>query len=326
MQTTVKAFGLFFFALLLTVLLTLRFLPWLRRRKMGQTILEIGPKWHKSKEGTPTMGGAVFLLVVPLTTLFGSFLLPPKRVFALWITLLFAFLQGAVGVIDDWQKLRNHRNEGLLPWQKIFLQILISGFYLAMLHMAGELETNLLLPFSPYVIPLGPFYYFAAMVLLVGVVNCANLTDGIDGLAATVALLIGIFFLSEGLMARDTENILLSASLCGITAGFLFFNFHPAKIFMGDTGSLFLGALTVGCAFLLHAPFLILIAGFVYVLEGCSVILQVLFFKLTGRRLFRMAPLHHHFEKKGWSEPAVVTLFSFLTLASLILAHFLLPG
>lgn len=325
MSEAVKALFLFLFALFLTVFLTWRILPRLRRRKMGQTILEIGPKWHKSKEGTPTMGGIVFLFTVPLTVFCGSFLLPPGRRFALWMTLLFAFLQGAVGVIDDWQKLRNHRNEGLLPWQKIFLQTLISGFYLAMMQMAGELETNLLLPFSPYVIPLGPFYYFAAMVLLVGVVNCANLTDGIDGLAASVALLIGLFFLTEGVLAKNPENILLSSSLCGVTAGFLFFNFHPAKIFMGDTGSLFLGALGAGCAFLLRTPFLILLAGLVYVLEGCSVILQVFFFKLTGKRLFRMAPLHHHFEKKGWSEPAIVTLFSLITLASLALAHFLLP-
>lgn len=320
-----KAVFLSLLSLILTVVLTRWLLPRLRAHHMGQTILEIGPRWHKSKQGTPTMGGIVFLVTFPLCMGIGCLWLPSEQRLPLLLTLLFALFQGAVGIVDDRQKLKKHQNAGLLPWQKIFLQLLISAFYLCMMHMAGQFETNLLLPFSPYVIPLGGFYYVLALLMLIGTVNCANLTDGIDGLAASVALLIGLFFALEGWLRQNTGLLFFSSSMLGLCIGFLFFNFHPASIFMGDTGSLFLGAMAIGAAFLLQDPFIILPVGLIYVAEGCSVILQVLFFKLTGRRLFLMAPLHHHFEKRGWKEPAIVTLFSLLTLLSLLGAHFLLP-
>ncbi len=308
-----------------TVLLTSLLIPRLRSMKMGQRILEIGPVWHAPKEGTPTMGGLSFLLVTLLLLPWAPLFLrayPTRELYPFVITALYAVANGAVGIVDDLTKLRHRRNEGLTPTQKLLLQVTLAAAYLAMLRTGGIIGEELVLPFFGE-IPLGFATYFVLLILLVGVTNCANLTDGIDGLASSVAAVIFAFFAIFSARAESAAPMLLSAIPLSVTLGFLLFNRFPARIFMGDPGSLFLGAAAAAIPILLRMPFLSLICGIVYVIEGASVILQVLYFKKTKKRLFLMAPIHHHFEKCGFSENRIVFLFSILTAAACALAWFI---
>lgn len=316
----------FFLSFVLCALITAWLLPRLRAMKMGQRILEIGPVWHAKKEGTPTMGGLAFLIG---TLLLLILLLPwlteqmtSKERYALLVTVLFCIANGAIGIVDDVTKLRHHRNEGLTPWQKLTLQTTFAAAFLALLRIGGILDEQLHLSFLGR-IPMGFATYFVWMVMILGIVNCANLTDGIDGLAASVAAVIFAFYalLSARLFAMPPAVI--AALLLGCAVAFLFFNRHPAKIFMGDTGSLFLGAGAAALPLLLQAHLFALLCCVVYVLEGVSVILQVLFYKKTGKRLFLMAPIHHHLEKCGWSENKIVLAFSLLTAVACALCWFL---
>ena len=309
-------------SLLLTVLFTAWLLPVLRKRHVGQRILEVGPKWHLSKEGTPTMGGLAFLAAI---TLVGCVFcavtgLTGNGVHGAVLVLAYALLNGLIGIVDDAAKLRKKQNEGLLPWQKLLLQTTFAAAFLALwrLFYGGS---PLPLPFHSSV-DLGIFYYPAALLFLLGSVNFVNLTDGIDGLAATVSLIAGAFYTVFALLRGDALLMLVAAALSGGALGFLFFNAHPAKIFMGDTGSLYLGGLLAGCAFLSQSPLTLLPAGLIFYAEGLSVILQVAIYKLRKKRLFRMAPLHHHFEKGGWSEWRIVGVFS---LAAVLAAAAGLP-
>lgn len=322
--------ALFLAALLLafvgTVLLTRKVIPILREKKMGQKILEIGPRWHKNKEGTPTMGGICFIipilftvLVVFLTVLKET---PRREAIFLLLTLLYGILNAIVGIIDDLTKFKKKRNDGLTPRQKLLLQTVFAAAYLAMLALFDGVSTTLRIPFTQLELSLGGWYYAFALLLLVGIVNCANLTDGIDGLAASEAAILAAFFGIMGALRMQTTSVILSGAILGGALAFLIFNYHPARLFMGDTGSLFFGAILAGSAFLLGEPLLILTAGMLYVLEGTSVILQVLFFRLTkGKRLFKMAPLHHHFEKSGWSEVRIVSVFSLVTFLFCFLSY-----
>lgn len=299
-------------------------IPVLRKQKVGQYILTIGPSWHKSKEGTPTLGGLSFLLSVPIALLLSLAAMGKPPSFSTVLVLLFALANGMIGFIDDTTKLKKRKNQGLLPWQKMFLQILFAVCFL-FLFDRGVYDISLLsIPFFPSPVSLGFFAFPILAFFLVGVVNCANLTDGIDGLAASVAFVIGLFFLVEGVAQENGEITFLGAALAGGTLGFLFFNWHPARVFMGDTGSLFLGAIIAAGAFLLKMPLLMLVYSLVFILEGVSVVLQVLHFKRTGKRLFKMAPFHHHLEKSGWSEKQVVLIFSLATLMAVLLAHLIL--
>ena len=242
----------------------------------------------------------------------------------LLLTVLFALSNGLIGVIDDLAKFRHKRNDGLTPKQKLLLQSVTASAYLLLLAIFGFRPDLSRLPL-PSGFVFEPLFYLLAAFLLVGIVNCANLTDGIDGLAAADAAVLAGFFglVGAGLLSETLS--LFSGAIFGGAAGFLLFNYHPARVFMGDTGSLFFGAALAGCSFLAGDPILIAFAGSLYVLEGLSVILQVGFFKLTGgRRLFRIAPLHHHFEAIGWSEPKIVAVFSLFTLLSSVFAYLLL--
>ena len=307
----------FFLSFVLCALITAWLLPRLRAMKMGQRILEIGPVWHAKKEGTPTMGGLAFLIG---TLLLLILLLPwlteqmtSKERYALLVTVLFCIANGAIGIVDDVTKLRHHRNEGLTPWQKLTLQTTFAAAFLALLRIGGILDEQLHLSFLGR-IPMGFATYFVWMVMILGSVNCANLTDGIDGLAASVAAVIFAFYalLSARLFAMPPAVI--AALLLGCAVAFLFFNRHPAKIFMGDTGSLFLGgAIAVG-AISLKMPLILIIAGGIYLIETLSVIIQVTSFKLTGKRVFKMSPIHHHFEMCGLNEKKIVLLFSAVTI------------
>lgn len=329
-----REFSLEFLALsvgvfLLTVLAEWRLIPVLRSHKAGQRILEIGPRWHKAKEGTPTMGGIGFILAA-LIGASAFFILRAVRGTAmtevpLALTLAFAVGNGAIGFVDDYCKLVKKQNEGLTWYQKLILQIAVAAAYVSVMSYMGFVDTSVDLPFSSKAWELGWFFYPVSILVLVGVVNGGNLTDGIDGLASSVTFVIGGLFALVAFAWRDPSVGLVSAILLGATLGFLVYNFHPAKVFMGDTGSLFLGALVIGGAFMLRAHFVGLILCGVFIFEMLSSFLQVLYFKLThGKRLFRMAPFHHHLEKCGWNEYAIVAFFTVCEILLCVLGWFAL--
>lgn len=316
----------------LTVLISRRLIPYLKSKKMGQKILEIGPRWHKSKEGTPTMGGLAFIAasaVSAAAALTASALLGCAReCLPFLIVFGYAVLSGLIGVIDDRTKFKKGQNEGLTASQKYLLQLLAAALFLCAMTLTGELSRALYIPYFGVTWDGGILYYVLALLLLTGVDNAVNLTDGIDGLASSVTLVVGIFYTAAAFFAALTpaaslSGTVLGALLIGSTLGFLVYNYYPARVFMGDTGSLFLGAMVVGGAFLLGNPLIVLVCGFIYICEAASVILQVAYFKLThGKRLFRMAPIHHHFEKCGWSERRIVAVFSAVTALFCALAWF----
>lgn len=303
-------------------------IPVLRRHKMGQKILEIGPQWHKSKEGTPTMCGLSFMAASVAVGVISCVLVAVKigvsHTSGMIMTLAMALASGLIGVIDDRAKLRKKQNEGLTAPQKYLLQLVLSGLYLFGMTLYGDLKTELYIPFWGHTVELGIWYYVVAILLLTGVMNSVNLTDGIDGLACTVTLVLSLFYAACALVRGENAGLtVISALMSGSTLGFLVYNAYPAKAFMGDTGSLFLGGLAVGGAFMMNKPLVVLVCGLWYVAEAASVILQVGYFKLTGgKRLFKMAPLHHHFEKCGWSERKIVAVASVFTALVCIAAWF----
>lgn len=317
---------------LLTALIEYKLIPVLRSHKAGQRILEIGPRWHKYKEGTPTMGGLAFVFAT-LLCMSVYFAIAAVRGIAadyvpLLLTLLFAVANGAIGFVDDYYKLVKKQNEGLTPKQKLFLQMVIAAAYVCVMAYTGSMDTALDLPFTDQTLDIGWFWYPIAIIFLAGVVNGANLTDGVDGLASGVTFVIGGFYTFWAFMARDEQLSIVGALLLGIALGFLIFNFHPAKVFMGDTGSLFLGAMVIGGAFQCEESLVGLIVSAVFIIEMLSSFLQRGFFRITkkitgkGKRIFKMAPLHHHFEQYGWSEYRILYVFSFVELLFCILAWF----
>ncbi len=314
----------------LTVLAARYIIPKLKSKKMGQPILEIGPRWHKSKEGTPTMGGLCFIFSALVTAIVAggiafvidgsaeckAYLLP------LLPTLGLALANGLIGMIDDHAKLLKRQNEGLKAHQKFLLQVIVAALYLIVMAAMGMLETELVIPYLDVKLDLGIFYYIVALLLVTGIVNSVNLTDGIDGLASSVTLVIGVFLAVVSFLWNEAALGLGAALIIGATAGFLVYNFYPARVFMGDTGSLFLGGLVVGSAFMLGSPLIVVVMGIVYIIETASVMLQVSYFKLThGKRIFKMTPIHHHFEMSGWSEIKIVTVASVVTALACLLAY-----
>ena len=313
----------------ITVLISRKLIPILKSRKMGQTILEIGPRWHKNKEGTPTMGGLAFIAAAVITGIAASVYLAVtdgiRSTLPFMFTLAFGVVCALIGCVDDTAKLRRKQNEGLTASQKFLLQLIAAALYLLGMTLVCGLDTTIYIPFFAAEIDFGIFYYVVAILLLTGVDNAVNLTDGLDGLCSSVTLVVGLFFTAAGYMnglaEPDGGVILLGAVLIGACAGFLVYNFYPARVFMGDTGSLFLGALVVGGSFMIDNPLLVVVFGLVYIIETASVILQVGYFKLThGKRLFKMAPIHHHFEKCGWSEIKIVIAASALTAVTAVLS------
>ncbi len=301
---------------ILSVVIERYMIPVLKSRKVGQKILDIGPRWHKSKEGTPTMGGICFIIAMVAVSAV-ALIIDAEEALPFVFAMGLGLANALIGLVDDYTKLMKKQNEGLLAWQKFGLQLIAAGLYLLAMTLWGGLDTKVAIPFTELELELGPVFYVFALLLITGVVNSVNLTDGIDGLASSVTLVIG-GFLSLSAFVLDMRALsLVGALLIGGTLGFLVYNFHPARVFMGDTGSLFLGGLLMGAFFAMGQPLLVLICGFMYVLEAISVILQVFVFRLSGRkkRLFLMAPIHHHFEKCGWSEVKIVAVFSAVTLA-----------
>lgn len=297
-------------------------IPILRRMKAGQSIKEDGPTWHMSKQGTPTMGGLMFIGGIAASVF--SVGLPELKKGSLsgLLVLIFALVFGFIGFLDDYAKIKKKQNTGLTAPQKFLLQVAVSIAFTVLLRYTGFLTPNLYIPFvNVYLIlPWWMYMTFAAFVM-VATVNAVNLTDGADGLAAGVTLPVAAFFTAlaalGGYFWQRPEYgflALFSAALFGGLLGFLPYNYHPAKVFMGDTGSLFLGGAVCGLAFALDVPLIIITVGIIYVAEAMSDVLQVAYFKAThGRRIFRMAPLHHHFEMSGWSEKKLFFVFSGIT-------------
>lgn len=304
-------------AFLVTAISGLLLLPALRYLKFGQSIREEGPKWHMSKSGTPTMGGLMFIAGISITVPLIGWSLFLQGDFSHVIALGFALICGVIGFLDDFAKVRKKQNLGLTGLQKLALQLAASAALIALLRYMGYLETDVYIPFFDITLHLNMLTYtLIALPVVAGVINAVNLTDGVDGLCAGVMLPIAAFFtVIAYLWSKDGLSV-FSAALTGAMVGFLLFNFHPAKVFMGDTGSLFLGGALCGMGIVSGVPLLILLVGAVYIFEMLSVVLQVLFFKLThGKRIFKMSPFHHHLEMCGWSEVAIFSAAAVSTAA-----------
>ena len=300
---------------------------YLRKMKFGQKILEIGPKWHMNKQNIPTMGGFMFIIGIAAAVLAGNLLLGGLAVPSLAVLGL-AVAYGAVGLVDDYAKIRKKENAGLTPKQKLVLQILVAAVFILVLFLQSDGLPAIWIPFTDIAIPLPwPLYIIFAAFVIVGADNAVNLTDGIDGLAAGVTLPVAIFFVAVGIARQDAGVMIFAAALAGGLAAFLIYNFNPAKVFMGDTGSLFLGGAVAGLAFACNMPLILLLVGLIYIIETLSVSLQVTDFKISGgKRLFKMAPIHHHFEMCGWGEKKIVLIFSGLTALLCLLAYFVALG
>lgn len=284
-------------------------IPLLRRLKFGQTVREEGPKSHLKKSGTPTMGGLIILAVIVVTSLLyvKDY---PEIIPILFVTVGF----GIIGFLDDYIKIVLHRSEGLTPGQKMLGQILVTGVFVYYYYRQTGGDMAMLIPFWPeHYLHMGWLAVPVAFLAIIGTVNGANFTDGLDGLASSVTVLIATFFT---VVAFGTHSGIspITCAVVGSLMGFLLFNVYPASVFMGDTGSLALGGFVASTAYMLKMPMFILIVALIYWVEILSVMIQVTYFKLTGgKRIFRMAPIHHHFELGGWSETRVVAVFSIIT-------------
>ena len=322
----IEFFALTLGVFLVTWLILRKLIPVLKSRKIGQKIYDIGPRWHKGKEGTPIMGGLGFIIatVIGIAVISGVYIYYGRAIelLGVWMTLALALLNGLIGFFDDYTKLIKKQNQGFLAWQKLLLQLLVSAAYLWAMSACGFIDTALEIPYLDIELELGIFYYFFAILFISGMVNSVNLTDGIDGLCSSVSAVVGAFFAVVAFIWLIPELAIFPATIIGGTIGFLMYNFYPAKIFMGDTGSLYLGGAVVGMAFLINEPLIIMVAGIIYLVEVASVILQVGYFKIThGKRIFKMAPIHHHFEKCGWSEVKIVGVFTLITAIACVLAY-----
>ena len=307
-------------AAVITGLLGYFMVPFLHKIKFGQTIREVGPSWHKNKQGTPTMGGLMFII--------GSSVAAVICIAFLWLNggaetqlmlvkvmagALMAVGFGIVGFLDDYISIKKHRNLGLTEIQKLILQFIIVGAYLLSVALAGG-TTETVIPFLGSV-DLGFFYYILAAVFIVGMVNAVNFTDGIDGLNTSVTLVVALVFSVIAMLLNRVGLSLYAAAIVGAMIGFLFWNANPAKVFMGDTGSLFLGGAVCALGFGVNMPILLILIGIIYIVEILSVVLQVTYFKIShGKRIFKMAPIHHHFEMCGWNENKICFVFSGVTL------------
>ncbi len=312
-------------------------IPYLRKLKFGQTILDIGPKWHKEKQGTPTMGGVMIVagFLLGIAAAFGfsaikgtAFLdeLKSEFNFVFFVAgIVMALLMGLIGFMDDYIKVVKKRNLGLTAKQKTFLQLLVSAGYLLTLYFAGMKTTNI--PFLGdvnIVSGFGLVFWPIALVFIYGFTNAVNLTDGIDGLASSVTLVVACAFMMASTLLTKISFGVASAALAGACVGFICWNAKPAKVFMGDTGSMFLGGMVVALSFGISRPILLILMGCMYLAEALSDIIQVAYYKKTKKRIFKMAPLHHHFEMCGWSEQKIVFVFSAVTLIGCLISIMLI--
>ena len=300
-------------------------LPVLRALKAGQSIREVGPTWHNYKAGTPMMGGLMFIFALVICMLIA---IPTMEDYSVFFVLAMSLCFGAVGFVDDFCKMKKKRNEGLTSMQKLLLQLAVSALFLYAMYKQGTLNCELYIPFVNVSFTVHPLVYiFFAMFVMVGCDNAVNLTDGVDGLSSSVTRPVLVFFTAAAFCMGKIDLALMPACLIGGLIAYLFYNWHPAKVFMGDTGSLFLGGVVCGLAFALNIPLILILVGFVYIMETLSVILQVGYFKIThGKRLFKMSPIHHHFEMCGWKEERIVLTFAAVSAIMCVIAWFGISG
>ena len=303
-------------ALLVSVLVGPVLIPFLHKLKFGQEIREEGPAWHKKKSGTPTMGGIIFIIGTTAATLLMT------QDLTTVVALLCAVGFGLIGFLDDFIKVVLKRNLGLKALQKLVLQIAVSVAFVVTLNALGLLHTDVIVPFVKEPVNLGWFYVAFAVFIMVGFVNAVNLTDGLDGLATSVTAIVSFFFAIVSFLYGNQSLAAFLIALTGGCLGFLVFNHYPAKIFMGDTGSLFLGGAAAAAAIVLKMPLILVIVGVIYVVEALSVMLQVASFQLTGKRIFKMSPIHHHFEMCGWKEVKIVSVFCAVTIVFCVIGYF----
>lgn len=310
----------------LSALIGKKLIPFLHKLKYGQTILDIGPSWHKKKQGTPTMGGLMFIIssvvssaiFIPMYYILEAnpdlnMVEPTLTTIKIIAGISMAILYGLVGFLDDYIKISKKRNLGLTAKQKLIAQFLIAAGYLFSIYLAGATSSTII-PFIGEV-DLGIAYWIISAIIIVGIVNAVNLTDGIDGLNGSVTFFVCVFLMTVASFVNVTGVSITAASLAGGCLGYLVWNFYPAKVFMGDTGSLFIGGFVCALAYAINMPILLILIGLVYILEMLSVVAQVLYFKLThGKRLFKMSPIHHHFELSGWNEVKICIVFSSFTI------------
>lgn len=302
------------------------YVPWLKKIKAGQEIKENGPTWHMSKSGTPTMGGVIFISACTLVCLTVGFDSMRSGDFTHIFVLLFALVFGAIGFLDDWEKLRKKQNLGLSAKAKFLLQLVAALVFVLLLRRMGYISTHLYIPFwnTEIYIP-EVIYFILAAFIIVGTVNAVNITDGVDGLASGTSIPVCLFFAAVSFLWGDKYMALgiFASALLGGLMGFLVYNFNPAKVFMGDTGSLFLGGAIAALAFAYDMPLILITLGIIYIIETLSDIIQVTYFKLThGKRVFKMAPFHHHLEMGGWTGKKwkEKELFALFTSVSLVFA------
>ena len=300
-------------------------IPVLRTIKAGQSIREVGPTWHNYKAGTPMMGGLMFIAAAIICLACN---IPFMQDYSVFLVLAISLCFGAIGFIDDFCKMKKKQNMGLNSMQKLLLQLAVSALFLYVMYKTGSMNCHLYIPFVNVTFDIHPIVYiFFAMFVMVGCDNAVNLTDGVDGLSSSVTIPVMVFFTAAAAMLGKFDLALLPACLVGGLIAYLFYNWHPAKVFMGDTGSLFLGGVVCAMSFALDMPLILILVGFVYICETLSVILQVGYFKLThGKRLFKMSPIHHHFEMCGWKEEKIVLTFAAVSAAMCLLAWFSISG
>lgn len=325
---------------LVTFLIGFVFIPFLKKLNFGQTILEIGPAWHKEKQGTPIMGGLMFILGTVIATIVGFIIayytysagdkflyyIGEDKLIRLVSGLLMALLMSSIGFMDDYIKAVKKQNLGLKASQKTAMQLLVSAAYLVTLYLSGMTTTTI--PFVgdvSIVSGFGLVFWPIALMFIYGFTNAVNLTDGVDGLASSVTVVVSLFFMGAGALVNGINSTILPSALCGALIGFLVWNLHPAKVFMGDTGSMFLGGIVVAFSFEINCPVILILAGVLYLFEALSVVIQVTYFKLTGgKRIFKMSPIHHHFEMSGWKENKIVVVFSLVAAIGCVLSFLLL--
>lgn len=311
-------------SLIVTLIAGKLLIPALVKLKAGQSIKEIGPTWHMNKQGTPTMGGLMFIIGIGVAILAAGWPEMLEGRFTHLYVYAFALVFGVIGYIDDYQKVKHHQNTGLTAPQKFILQLAAAVAFLCLMRYEGMLSPNLYIPFfNTHIVMNWVVYMIFAAFVIVGTVNAVNITDGLDGLSSSVTLPVALFFAVMGVVwGGFTQLGVFAGAMFGGLLGFLYYNRYPAKVFMGDTGSLFLGGAIAALAFAYDMPLILLLVGFVYLCETLSDIIQVAYFKAThGKRIFKMAPLHHHFEMCGWNEKKIVAVFTAVSALMCLLAY-----
>lgn len=313
----------------ITVIIAGRFyIPFMRKKKLGQSILEEGPKWHMSKQGTPTMGGILFIAGVAVAGAVTAASLVSRGDYRFLIVFVFALCFGFIGFLDDYVKVAKKRNLGLTATQKLLLQIALSILCISVLRYLNYITPELYIPFVNRYFELNWIWFMIFSVLVCcATVNAVNFSDGVDGHLSCVTIPVMIFFLVFAVLRENLSLSVFSAAMIGGLVGFLVYNFNPAKVFMGDTGSLFLGGVVYGLALALGLQLIIPLIGIIYMIEMLSVVMQVTYFKATkGKRIFKMTPIHHHFEMVGWSEKKICAVSTSITAVMCVIAYFATAG